>query len=88
MYGEARAARIANADVLNFGATSKTDWSEAVAEYSKAQLPRYRGDGCDIYRILSESPGTNILPLGAVREIGAAKELIDTLFLRHFYVPD
>jgi hypothetical protein len=88
LYVKAREERIAHADVLNFGASSMTDLSKAAAEYSKAQLPRYRGQGYSIYRALSESVGTGILPLGAVREIGAAKELIDTLFLRNIYATD
>ena len=75
-----REERQKHADVLNFGASSKKTWSAAAEAYGKIQVPRYVLGFYQIYRELSESPGRQVYPLSALKEIGAAKQILDTTF--------
>jgi len=75
-----RSERQKHADVLNFGAPSRTAWIEAAAEYVKIQVPHYRQGFYDIYSEPFESPSQHVYPLAAISKIGAVKNVLDTLF--------
>ena len=77
-----RAERQKHADILNFGASGKGTWSEAVKGYTTIEVPRYKSWDCDIYRVTTETPGRQIYPLSVIGKIGALKEILDTQFGR------
>lgn len=75
-----RSEKQKHADVLTFGADTRTEWSEAAKAYNDIQLPQYREMFYDVYRELPESPVIQIYPLSALEKIGAAKEVLNTIF--------
>ena len=77
-----RNERQKHADVLNFGASGKTEWADAANAYLDIQVPRYRMGYHHIYRELYERPWIKVFPLDALKKVGAAKELLDTKFRR------
>ena len=77
-----RDERQKHADVLNFGAKSKQEWSDALRAYLDGNVPRYRAAWCQVYRKIPDSLGTQAFPLDSLRKVGAAKELLDSMLGR------
>lgn len=72
-----RNLRQKSADVITLGAKSKFAWADAAKAYKDQKVPRYRLGFYDIYRDMSESPGSQIFPLSALKKIGSVKEVLD-----------
>ena len=66
------------ADILNFGAKTKTEYSEAIQQYREIKIPTYSLNSLsyDIYQELPVAAGVGIFPPKAVQKIGGAKEIL------------